>query len=96
MVAILLIDTHSPWPEHGLGSVLGHAILWHASPVKPAKHLHTPLDLSQRPMLLHSACACAVVVLEGMSTQAFPAGHVRFEQSGDLKIAMSLTEPQPS
>ena len=68
---------------------------WHASPSYPAKHLHRPSTVSHRPMLEHSARACADVAPVGTSTHARSDGHVRAEQSGALYSAMSVGDPNP-
>ena len=48
-------------------------------PVKPGKHLHCPLELSQIPLLEHSANLCAEPSANGRSAHAKPAGHAIYD-----------------
>lgn len=62
---------HWPWPEQSFRQ----SMRWHASPLKPFMHSHSPVSRSHVPRFEHSARACALFVPVGTSPQARPAGH---------------------
>ena len=81
--AASLIDMHTPWPLQSLPDSIppGHRVNSHAEPIKPARHLHTPVARSHVPMLEHSAIAWAVSTAVEKSAHAVPLGQFRREQS---------------
>ena len=62
--------------------LFGHVDLSHATPSNPAKHEHSPDDLSQSPIFEHSTYGCASSSAVATDPQEIPVGHVLSEQSG--------------
>mmetsp|Transcript_20770 Transcript_20770/g.41547 ORF Transcript_20770/g.41547 Transcript_20770/m.41547 type:complete len:218 (-) Transcript_20770:71-724(-) len=87
VLAASAIVMHFPCPLHfseikKLLSPIGHLRRWHAFPSKPARHLHWPVALSQKPNPEHSTPSrWAVCGPDAGSAQALPLGQTRNAQS---------------